>query len=119
MNKWQHIANEFEDELFVEILKDNIVEFDEIGVTNTIVNGNELINIMPYFFNNTHYEFAAHRVYTSQGTANRRVRLRKPRRISHHRPRKEDLKEGFGENMVCSLKLKPFSKDSNNNYHKR
>lgn len=112
MNKWQHVANEFEDELFAEILKDNIVELDEIGVTNTMVNGNEPINIMPRFFNQS----AAHRVYPSQGTANRRVRLWKPKRMNHDRPRKEDLKEGFGENMemVCTSKLKPFSKDSNN-----
>ena len=120
VNKWQHVANEFEDDLFAEILKDNIVQLEEclppssstvgvqpVTVTNT---SSKPINVMPRLNRNPpHHQSVGPQVYPSQGTANRRIRLRKLRKIS---PRKEELEEGFGEIIVGSSKLKKFSNAS-------
>ncbi|CAO2812752.1 unnamed protein product [Amaranthus hypochondriacus] len=114
-----HVANESEDDLFAEILKDNIVQLDEclppssstvgvqpVTVTNT---SSEPINVMPLLNRNPpHHQSVGPRVHPSQGAANRRIRLKKLK-IS---PRTEELEEGFGEIIVGSSKLKKFSNDS-------
>lgn len=99
-----------EDDLFAEILNDSIIQLDECPPSSTygtqpMVTINTTVPVVPRTYNPSHQPISP-RVYPSQGTANRRMRLRKLRRNS---PRKDELEEGSGENMVSS-KLKQFSK---------
>ncbi|KNA18620.1 hypothetical protein SOVF_068500 isoform B [Spinacia oleracea] len=97
-----HVGNE--DDLFAEILNDSIIQLDEclppatIGV-QSIVTNNTTVPIVPHLHNNPPHQSNVQRVHPSQGTANRRIRLRKLRRFS---PCKDELEESLGENTVSS-----------------
>ncbi|KAL9228604.1 hypothetical protein vseg_004163 [Gypsophila vaccaria] len=107
-----------EDDLFAEILKDNIVQLDECPppsrtASTPVVTTTELgecppisttasapvvtttttsVSVMQHIPGNASIIRSC-----SQGTANRRIRLRKHRRLSPH---KDDLEEQTGENEV-------------------
>ncbi|KAH9621380.1 hypothetical protein KSS87_002030, partial [Heliosperma pusillum] len=100
-----------DDDLYAEILNDNIVQLDECPPTSTAGGGSSAVttttttvSVVP----RTHRQ-PGHpnigRSYPSQGTASRRIRLRKLRRIS---PRKEELEEQIGENMIARPKFGRF-----------
>ncbi|KAJ8440497.1 hypothetical protein Cgig2_022938 [Carnegiea gigantea] len=103
----QH-ANE-EDDLFADILNDNIVQLDECPPTaptpraeDIITTNSTTVSIVPRIHHQHSGEQPPHSApwsYPSQGTANRRIRLRKLRRLSAHR---EELEEQSGENMVST-----------------
>uniref|UniRef100_A0A803KR74 NAC domain-containing protein n=2 Tax=Chenopodium quinoa TaxID=63459 RepID=A0A803KR74_CHEQI len=103
-----HVGNE--DDLFAEILNDSIIQLDECLPPSTfgaqpMVANNGTVPVVPLNFNNPSHHHVVQRVYPAQGTANRRLRLRKLRRLS---PRKEELEEGSGENMVNSKSRRFF-----------
>lgn len=99
-----HHANE-EDDLFADILNDNIVQLDECPPTSLtpraediITTNSTTVSIVPRIHHQHPGEQpppSAPWSYSSQGTANRRIRLRKLRRLSAHR---EELEEQSGEN---------------------
>ncbi|XP_074301318.1 NAC domain-containing protein 40-like [Silene latifolia] len=99
-----------DDDLFAEILNDNIVQLDEPLPTSTgggssiVTTTTTTVSIVP----RTHRQ-PGHpnmtRLDPTQGTTSRRIRLRKLRRIS---PRKGELEEQIGENVIASPKLGRF-----------
>ncbi|XP_021715682.1 NAC domain-containing protein 89-like [Chenopodium quinoa] len=105
-----HVGNE--DDLFAEILNDSIIQLDEclhpstFGAQPMLAN-NGTVPVVPRIFNNPSHNHVVQRVSPAQGTANRRIRLRKLRRLG---PRKEELEEGSGENMVNSKSRRFFKK---------
>ncbi|XP_010668790.2 NAC domain-containing protein 40 isoform X1 [Beta vulgaris subsp. vulgaris] len=110
-----HAANE--DDLFAEILNDSIIKLDEClpstpastfgaqpSETNTTT-----VPIVPRTSDPPHHPVTP-RASPSQGTANRRIRLRKLRRFS---PRKEELEAGAREYMVHSKSKQLLGKGRN------
>ncbi|XP_048503212.1 NAC domain-containing protein 89 isoform X2 [Beta vulgaris subsp. vulgaris] len=106
-----HFANE--DDLFAEILNDSIVQLDEclaptpISTFGPVVTSTTIVPVIPRVPNTLHLSVTP-RVCPSQGTANRRIRLKRLRRCSS---RKEQLEEGTGENMVPSESKQVLRKD--------
>ncbi|KAK9734596.1 hypothetical protein RND81_04G150600 [Saponaria officinalis] len=101
-----------DDDLFAEILNDNIVQLDECPPTSTAdaspvvtttTTTTTTVSIVPRTYRQPSQPIVT-RSYPAQGTANRRIRLRKLRRLS---PRKEEL-EHMRENVITSSKLGRF-----------
>ncbi|KAL2940228.1 NAC domain-containing protein 40 [Bienertia sinuspersici] len=101
-----------EDDLFAEILNDSIIQLDEcvLPSPSTMATTHATVPVVPRTYNPSHQPVAP-QVCPPQGTANRRIRMRKVGRTTARKDELE-LEEGSGENTVSS-KLKQFLKGSN------
>ncbi|XP_074292401.1 NAC domain-containing protein 60-like isoform X1 [Silene latifolia] len=92
----------YEDDLYAEILNDNIVQLDECPPTSSMVSTTTTVAIIPRVYRQPGHPSLARSYPTFQGTSNRRIRLRKMRRLSPH---KEETEEQSDENMIASPTL--------------
>lgn len=100
-----------EDDCFADILKDNIIELDECALrtrTNTSSSGMQHGGTMHPLMSQINF---------SQGTANRRIRLKKPRE-KLHKPKKDQCDENEVDSKRAELgrKVSMYGKQTNRFY---
>lgn len=93
-----------EDDCFADILKDNIIELDECALrtrTNVTPSGLQHEGAMHPFMS---------QINISQGTANRRIRLKKPREKPHKSKKEEECDENEVDSKRAELGMKVSTK---------